>query len=373
MAVKAIKFIDKYIGIPLCLIFGILNKLSHKNEVKEPKKILVIQLWGIGETILTLPAIRALRLRYPKSNIKILATARNKEVYTGFRDANEIMLVELGFIPIMRFMSRYHKKFDLVIDMEEYLNISALIAFFVGGKRIGFGKRARSLLYTKSTPYNDQQHVVETHMELARLAGAEMKVEKLIKLYVNKKDKNAVGRLLKKLKITDKDFLVGIAPGAAESSKSRMWPPERYAKLADILIEKYKAKIVFVGNKAEEELVKGIQFLMKNKSFNLAGKTSLKEAVYLIERCKLFISNDSGPMHIAAAQGVKTIGLFGPNLPIRWHPYGEGNRSVYRPVKCSPCINVHKGQVPECRYGNNRCMQLIRVEEVLEAVREAIK
>jgi heptosyltransferase-2 len=345
-----------------------------KKDIKPPRRILVIQLWGIGETILTLPAIRALRQRYRKANITILATTRNKDVYTGFKDINKAMVVDLGVIPILRFMLRYYKKFDLVIDMEEYLNISALISLFVGDGSIGFGRRARSLLYTKSVPYNDQQHVVETHMDLVRLVGAEMNVDRLIKLYVSKKDKDAVGKLLRRLKITDKDFLVGIAPGAAESSKSRMWSPERYAKLADELIDRYKAKIVFIGNKAEEELVRGIQFLMKHKSFNLAGRTSLKQAFYLIEKCKLFISNDSGPMHIAVAQGVKTIGLFGPNIPIRWYPYGEGNKSVYKPIKCSPCINVHKGQVPECRYGkNNRCMQLIKVSDVLEAVKEVIK
>ena len=85
----------------------------------------------------------------------------------------------------------------------------------------------------------------------------------------------------------------------------------------------------------------------------------------------MLISNDTGPMHIAAAQGVKTIGLFGPNLPIRWGPFGKWNIAVYKKGVCSysPCINVHKGEVPECRFGeDNKCMKAIKVEDVLKYV-----
>ncbi|MBI2653126.1 glycosyltransferase family 9 protein, partial [Candidatus Woesearchaeota archaeon] len=92
-----------------------------------------------------------------------------------------------------------------------------------------------------------------------------------------------------------------------------------------------------------------------------------------------FIGNDAGPMHIAAAQGVKTIGLFGPNLPIRFGPYGKGNTSLYKGYNCefSPCINVHKGQVPDCLYPRNsndyqKCMKNISVNDVLKEVEKLI-
>ena len=104
---------------------------------------------------------------------------------------------------------------------------------------------------------------------------------------------------------------------------------------------------------------------------NLAGKMSLREFFAFIEKCNLVVSNDTGVMHIAAAQGVKTIGLFGPNLPVRWGPFGKGNISLYKGEVCkfSPCINVHKGEVPECRFGDdNKCMKEINVEDVLEYI-----
>ena len=114
--------------------------------------------------------------------------------------------------------------------------------------------------------------------------------------------------------------------------------------------------------------------MLSDSAVSLAGKTSIKQTFRIIGKCRILIGNDSGPMHIGAAMGTPTIGLFGPNLPVRWRPFGKKNRYVYKPIKCSPCINVHLGKVPECRYGkDNRCMKLIEVKDVMEAVDSIIE
>ena len=107
--------------------------------------------------------------------------------------------------------------------------------------------------------------------------------------------------------------------------------------------------------------------------YNFAGKFTLRQTFYLISKCNVFIGNDSGPMHIAAAQGVKTIGLFGPNLPLRFAPLNKKSISLYKKMPCSPCINVHKGQVPECIYSKDskdfqKCMKAIKAEDVLKFI-----
>ena len=116
--------------------------------------------------------------------------------------------------------------------------------------------------------------------------------------------------------------------------------------------------------------------LIKNKknSFDFAGKINVREMFYLISLCRLFIGNDSGPMHVAAAQGVKTIGLFGCNLPVRFEPFGKGNYAIYKKSTQDACINVHLGQVDECRYGmENACVRKIQVEDVIEVVNKIVK
>jgi heptosyltransferase-2 len=374
-SVNLIKFLDKYAGSLLCLLLYISRLFRHKKTHKY-NKILLIQLWGIGETILTLPAIEALRKRYKKSNIDILVTERNKEVYYENKFINNVKVLKLNPFSIKLFILKNLKKYDLVIDMEEYLNISAVVAFYIGKERIGYSHGIRSKLYTETVDYNDRQHVVYTFLDLLKPLGIKKTVEKLPKLNYSSSDKKNIDNLLRKYNIRKKDFLVGFGVGAAESAKSRMWPKERFSKLADYLIKKYNCKIILFGNNEEKKLLNELQnsIINKNKSFNVAGLTNVRGMFYLVSLCKLFIGNDSGPMHVAAAQHVPTIGLFGCNLPVRFAPFGKNNYSVYKKKTQDACINVHKGQVGECKYGiKNACVKKIQVGDVMKIVDKVMK
>ena len=369
-SVKLIKFLDKYVGFLSCLFLSAFN-IVKVGKSPDFRNILVIQLWGLGETVLTLPAIEALRQKYKKSNIDILVTGRNKEVYFDNKDVNKARVMGLNPVSIILFMLGNFKKYDIVVDMEEYLNVSSIISFFAGKRRIGFSHGIRSNLYTDKVYYNDRQHVVYAFLDLLKPLGIKKKIETLNRLNYSENDKKNIDNLLKEFNIGKKDFLVGFGVGAAESAKSRMWPKERFAKVADYLIKKYKAKIILIGNNEEKKFINELQNLVENKSnsFNAAGLTNAREMFYLISMCRLFIGNDSGPMHVAAAQGVKTIGLFGCNLPVRFGPFGKNGYCIYKKDNQDACINVHKGQVGECRFGKeNACVRKIQVNDVIEII-----
>ena len=176
VSVNAIKFLDKYIGFLTCIILSI-NKLFPKRSI-ETKNILLIQLWGLGESILTLPTIKTLRKKYPKSKIDILVTDRNKDVYFNNKNLDDTRVISLNPFAIKWFMSKNFRKYDLVIDMEEYLNISSIMSFSLGKNRIGYNHGVRSLLYTKTIPYNDKQHVVYTFLDLLKLLNIKSDVDK---------------------------------------------------------------------------------------------------------------------------------------------------------------------------------------------------
>ena len=142
VSIKLIKFLDKYLGLLTCLILSI-NKFIKNKKVSNYNDILIIQLWGLGETILTLPAIKALREKYKKSHISVLVTSRNKEVFYNNKNINEIKVLNLNPFSIKLFVLKNLRKFDLVIDMEEYLNISSIVAFFTGKERIGYSNGMR--------------------------------------------------------------------------------------------------------------------------------------------------------------------------------------------------------------------------------------
>ncbi len=379
MSISLIKSADKHLGSVLCDIIGAFTKPS---SLQIPKSILVIQLWGVGETILTLPAIQALQKRFPLAAIDILCTPRNSAVYSGLRGNAEVRSISTNPFGILAFVLGNFKKYDMVIDMEEYLNVSAIMGSFVGEYRIGYSHGSRAKTYSRTVAYDDQQHASETFMDLVRAIGVKSSIEKLPEVGYSKGDGAAVEGMMRWKGISKNDALVCISPGAAESAQSRMWPSERYAELANKLLENGKTKIVFTGTSQERKLVSLIAQKIKRKEriVDLSGALSLPQLFCLIKKCSLFIGNDSGGMHIAAAQGIPTIGLFGPNLPLRFGPLGKGNVAIYKKEACdfSPCINVHKGQVPDCLYAKSsqdyqKCMKAITVDEVLNQARRLLK
>jgi ADP-heptose:LPS heptosyltransferase len=363
--VALIKFIDKVIGSIINLFLGIFSR-KKEIDLEKPKKILFIQLWSIGETILTLPAIYDIKKKYKDSEIYVLATDRNRDVYLSADKAINILTIKLNPLSILRLIFFNFRKFDIVFDLEEYLNISSTLSYFLGKQRMGFSGKVRSLVYNKTVEYNDKQHVTETFLDLARLIGADY--EALPKLSYNKSTK--VERILG-------GKTIAIAPGAAESAKSRMWPADNFVKLSNELTKDYN--LVFIGSEKEKQLIDSIMFKIKDKDkvINLAGEISINELFNLIDNVNLLITNDTGPLHIASAQKTKTIALFGPNTPVRFGTYNKDSISIYKQESCafSPCINVHLGKVPDCLYPKNskdyqKCMKSILVEEVLDAVRK---
>lgn len=379
--VPIIKLVDRYIGSFICNFLALFNKKKSADAQRPVVKVLIVQLWGIGETILALPAITALRKKFPEAKIEVLATSRNSDVFFNNKNISNVFSLKLNPLSIIKFILSNIKKYDLVIDMEEYLNISAIISFFTGRRVIGYSHNSRAKLYTDKVKYNDKQHAAQAFLDLIRKLNIDYDAGKLPKLDFSNKDKRLVDGLFKKSGIKKNELVVCVAPGSAESAKARMWPHDRYAELCDEIIIRHNAKIIFIGNANENELIISIQGLMENKgkTINSAGDTTLTQLFYLISISGLFIGNDSGPMHIAAAQGIKTLGLFGPNLPVRFGPYGEGNIGLYKGYNCefSPCINVHKGEIPDCLYPRDsndyqKCMKNISVDDVLKEVEKMV-
>ncbi|MBI2564796.1 glycosyltransferase family 9 protein [Candidatus Woesearchaeota archaeon] len=347
------RIFDKFIGTILILLLLPYTLLQRKN--KNPAKILFIKLWALGDSVLTLPLLKELQKKYPEAQIDVYARKRNKAVYEGQSFVNKIILFE--FPEFFKHLALF-RAYDLVIDGEPYLNCSALLAMYFGKITIGFSHGLRSLLYFKKSKYDKNKHVVENYLKL-----------------INAENKNTtqlagedIQKFLKHFKLqNNKSRIIGICTGTAESaSKTRLWPyfPELIKKL-----ESY-GKIVLVGTKQEKQKIQEIIDNSRAKAINAAGMFSTKELFSFIKMCNIFISIDTGPMHIAAAQGIPTIGLFGPNTPILWRPYNNKSIALYKNLECSPCINNTKPCFPDClrKTEKYKCMHDITVDEVMNAI-----
>ena len=360
--VSILRFIDKYAGYIIILFLSLfrINKKSNNNN----RKFLIIKLWAIGDSILTLSLIKGIKESFNDSSIDILLRTRVKDVYECY-PVNHIYNLD-SFSDLLKLIKKHHQ-YDVVFDCEPYFNLSAIIAFYLGKERIGFSNQFRSLLYTKSVDFRKDQHMVQNYLDMLRILGIHYDNEQLEKLSVNKIEKKKVDDFIS-LKLPGK-IIVGITPGVAESSRNRMWFEDRFAELADRIINLLKCEVIFIDSLDNKEVVKSVISKMKYQSVNTLGTFSLKETFYLISKCTVYVSNDTGPMHIAAAQGIRSIGLFGPNTPVLWGPYGNGNISIYK-TKLNPAIQNDKGIFKE---GNREeYMNPITVDCVFNAVKSCL-
>jgi len=357
-----VKFIDRFLGTPLILVLWLFK--LFKKPSKKIEKILIIMFWGIGSNIYVLPCIKALKEKYPNAEITILAPEKNKDLFYKNRNIDNKIFVDLSLFGLIKQLSQIRNKYDLVIDYEHWLNISAIIAYTAGKRRIGFVNKLRAILYNDKIEFNKEIHSVYNNMNLLKPLGIHPEPTSE-KITVSDSDKASIITFLKKNKISEHDFIVGICPGSGPTVISRRWPKDKFASLADNLIENHNAKIILTGSEDEREILLDIRNKMNHNPVIFCG-ARLSNLIELINSCNLFISNDTGPMHIAATQNIKTIGLFGPETPVIFGPFGKHTLPIFKGIECSPCIKIYKGKHIKCK--DNLCMKMITVEEVMDAV-----
>ena len=158
-------------------------------------------------------------------------------------------------------------------------------------------------------------------------------------------------------------------PNAGTLSLERRWPLPSFGELAGRLVAEERMAVVLVGSTSEREYTSQVKALAAESAqasiFNLAGELDVRQLGALMEGAALVVTNDSGPMHLSAALGAPTVGLFGPETPIMYRPLGARATAIWRPPPCSPCINVHDNKVASCIWGRPECLVNIQVDEVL--------
>lgn len=374
-ALVLIKIID-FIGYTIFRLF----KKSRKDIVQDKiKKILIIRLDNLGDVILATPFIKAVKRNFPNAKIDILIKSLTKDILINNPHLNKIITFEpfwmgsskpFNFFQIIGSIKKLRKeKYNIIFELRgNPFNI--LFASLIGSKyRIGYGAQGLGFLLTHLIDYDiKQKHEIERNLDILRILNFKIHSKKP-EIFLSKKDEKFAEVFFKKNKINKKDLVVCIHPGAPWFPKR--WPKERFAELADKLIEKYKAKIILIGSEDEIKLTNRIINLLKEKNkkniFNIAGKTTTTQLTALIKKCCLFIGNDSGPMHIAATVNIPIIAFFGPSDPRLFGSYGKNNVIIYKKVECSPCIQrVNRG----CKFDFPVCKGLLKIntEDVLEVV-----
>lgn len=354
------------------------------------KKILLINPYGIGDALFTTPVISTIKLNFPDSILGYWCNNRVKNLFKNDQNINKIFALSRGDLKNIYKNSKLEgikeflclasnikkERFDISLDFSQDHRYSLISKLLGIKKRVGFNYKNRGRFLTDKIDidgYTDK-HVVEYYLDLLKFLGIEQKKYNLY-LDVSKSDR-LKSKILKLTALGERDLAVGIVPGAGASwgkdAGLKHWPVSFYAQLADKIIDVFNAKILILADAQERSLAARVLAAMRNKATDLAGKLDLEELIAAINNLHLLITNDGGPLHIAAALGKKTISFFGPVDQKVYGPYPPDEKShivLRKDLDCSPCyVNF---RLNPCQR-NKECLKTIDVPEAFGAVRRLL-
>ena len=345
----------------------------------DPGNILVSMLLPIGDTLLATPALAALRQRFPWAKITALVSSSNAGILQDNPNLDSLLFVtEPGGEPAWRRFVRglsamRRNDFDLVINFSPVGKIvltmaglyrrslrveMPLVWWLVGGHSERFRQRHAVDHYLRAIAPTLDHRITDE--------------ERQPHLYLTARDRSSARRLLRERGLSPANLLITMHVGGDGFDGRKRWAPQRFADVANRLIERFDAHVLIVGGKTDVELSEQVAALSPHGATVVAGHTSLKETGAMIEMSALFIGNDSCPLHIAAAVNTPAVGIFGPSNYEQFHPIGKRNyrqRVVHSTLPCSPCFNFIGNDAPW--VPNNctslACLHAIPAADVLKA------
>ena len=345
---------------------------------KIQKRILVLRYRFIGDTILTVPFFRNLRRAEPDAHIAWVMAPGSADVVQGIPYVDEIiywdpvtihadsrgkhrsLMSKLAFIREMR-ADRYDKVYVLKRSFS-----SALLAFLSGApQRIGFNTEGRRFLLTKGVPYRSEQHEVLSFLDVLRADGVPV-TDDYLEAWITPDEARQADELLRAEGAPTKTGLLALHPFASYPEKS--WPLEKYAEAANRLKQAEGLTPVIFGGGRDVELRNRFRDLFPEGSIDLVGKCNLRISMAVLKRCVVYIGNDSGIMHLAAAVGLPLVAVFGPTSPDRFGPWSKGARLVSNKFPCSPCRLKFFTECEPSPQGRPNCLETIAVQQVLDEV-----
>lgn len=378
MNIRLMRTIDRMLGVPFCWALGGVYLLFPLRKEKPPpetvKRVLVIKFFGLGSVILSTASLAMIKTGFPQAKLTFLSFAQNRELLERISVVDEVWTIDSRslwsfikdtFLCVKEILRR---KYDVVFDFEFFSKFSTLLNGLTRAPfRVAFALPTlwRSLLITDQVPIQKNYHVKENFCYQVSAVTNQHHTFDIIAPEVFDSDRISLQRKVE----MEGRRLIAVNVNAGATFLERRWMPARFAELISSLLQREDCVCFFIGSKAERTYVQDAINLTScpERCKNVAGLLTIPELAALFVRCDLLISNDSGPLHLAAALGIPTIGLYGPESPAFYGSLGDHSITVYKGIPCSPCMNVYSAKDFRCPY-DALCMKEIRVDEVRELV-----
>ena len=397
MDLNLARYVDQWVGLAICLVLFAWERLTrrwHGRDVRAllsttppaldeppiaPRRILCMKFYGLGNAIMLIPVLEAVRRRWPGVEIDFLTMPGNVALLERsgvVRRAYAVDTSTVGrFVATMwKTLGRVRRHgYDTVLDFEQFVKVSTVIAFLSGAReRIGFntdGQR-RGFMYTRRVVYTDSDHMSAIFARLTRPLGVKGPLPE-VRLPLADAERRAARAFLADAGVAPDHFpLVAVHLGIGMNFYKvplKRWDPANFAAVADALAERHGAAVVFTGQGAEErQLIAEARSRMRGRSVDACDRFDVAGLAALIDHCHFVIANDTSVMHLAGLVGTPVVAIFGPTAPLHYGPRGNHNLVFYRDLYCSPCLTNYNLKVSRCL--DNVCMRGIRPEEVTAAI-----
>ncbi|MFC1806799.1 lipopolysaccharide heptosyltransferase II [Candidatus Omnitrophota bacterium] len=346
-----------------------IKTLDVYKEAISDFRILIMKWSALGDIILSLPALKAIREHFPKARIRLITSNQGRGLLSRYPYVDEFIIFQgfkgiRGIKEILDISSETRGgSADIAIDLQNNKK-SHLFAFLsCAPRRIGYKtKKLDFLLNEKVVGQRMEMSPIKHQFKILKTIGINS-IPKSCEFIVSDSEIEYADRLLAEGWVAKKQLIVGLNCGSSKRWKTKRWPTRHLAKLCDLLAQK-RVRVVITGNKDDKNEAENIMMLANSKPLDLTGKTDIMELAAIIKRCAVFVTPDSAPMHIAALMGVPFVALFGATDPKRHLEPSEQYRVIYKDLKCAPCYKTN--------CDNKKCMEDITPEEVISCVEELI-
>lgn len=327
------------------------------------RRILMLNLSHIGDILFTTPVIRAIKSRFPTSQIACVVSEGMADVLKHDPLVNELILREKGVAGLVSLIPRLRqfRPDTCLVFSSNSLGLS-MAAWLSGARvRVGFDETGMSQFLTHRVHWDPDAHRVDTYLGLATVLGAEIDSPK-IKMHVVEEDREFASELLRSFGLGDSP-IVALNPSA--TVVVNRWFPDRFGDLAKRL-KGEGFDVVVLGASTDRDLVDEVMRAAGDSAVDLCGKTKIGELAAVIERCSVVVSNDTGPMHVAVAVGTPVVAIFGAADPSVTGPYDPSSKVLWERAHCAPCWGVRPCEGLEC-------MQMIGVDTAFDAVMSRVR
>lgn len=317
------------------------------------KRILVIGLSNIGDAILTSPVIAVLRKKFPSAHLALLVGPRAFAVFKndGRIDKKIIYDKTIHWKNKLRLVNRLRQdKYDLVVDLRNT------------GFSVFLGARYRTSIFKK--PPKSLVHMIDRHLWKLKSLGIDVGDRISPSVMFSDEDKQNAEKMLKRWQIKQNQNILAVACGSRNTTKR--WEKSGFIQLIQKLVKKYKLRIIIIGDSQDSLITDEIIQEITPKPINACGKTTIGELACILSKCRLLVSNDSAPMHLAWAMNTPVVSIFGPTDYRKYAPRGKYDVAIYQNLECYPC------EKSLCPSGTRECMKLISTNEVFAACEKVL-